>query len=145
MSTVTMSNKAISKYIDAINGAVSAAARAMQEQEGGMYSAADYIGRKTRLLSACEDYTRVLGLTAQGIYNPASILADACYMRAVRCAAGEFKALSGAAFRKWVKEFTAAHLGVTIEKPEPVNKAPRSVNVDAEELAAFRAWKAEQR
>lgn len=145
MLTVTMSNKSIARYIDAINGAVSAAARAMQEQQGSMYSAADYIGRKTRLLAACEDYTRVLGLSAQGIYNPAAILADACYMRAVRCAAGEFKALSGAAFRKWVKEFTSVHLGVTIEKPEPANKAPRQVKVDAEELAAFRAWKAEQK
>lgn len=150
MKIINASNKTLGKYFDAIYGAINASNRADNETDGTVEKDMELLERDNRLFFACKAFTDFCGLAADGAFIPAQKLLNACNKRVTslkkdkETGAKEFKAVSGATFRKWVKEYMSEHMGVEFTAPVKEKKA-KSERVDADELAAFRAWKAAQK
>lgn len=150
MKTINASNKTLGKYFDSIYGAINASNRADNETDGTTEKAFELVTRDARLFEVCKEFTDFCGLSNDGAIIPAKQLLNACNKRVTSLKKDkdtgdkEFKAVSGATFRKWVKEYMYEHMGVEFVAPVKEKKV-KTERVNADELAAFRAWKAEQK
>lgn len=166
MKTINASNKTLGKYFDAIYGAINASNRADNETDGTTEKALELVTRDNRLFEVCKEFTDFCGLSNDGAVIPAKQLLNACNKRVTSWKAEKkkedektddkkedektdnkkktFQAVSGATFRKWVKEYMYEHMGVEFVAPVKEKKV-KTERVNADELAAFRAWKAEQK
>lgn len=144
MKQVTMKVKELKGYLDAINGAACALAHSMSGDMSVRDSQEDMGVKLYILRSRVNELVQVLNIDRLAANtSPVDIILADVQARAVRFSKGEYLALSGAAFRKYMKDVVIASFGVEVVSPEAPAKV-KTERVSADELAAFRAWKAQQ-
>lgn len=130
MSTIiTMSNKQIKNYLDAINGAVIGVSKAIEDADVDAHTIA-----ASKLNETIGSYLAACKLAQDKV----SLFADAIKVRTMRFSKEGVKQLSGTSFRKWAKEWTCAHFD--IEFASATGEKKKTVKIDTSIYDEFCAW-----
>lgn len=141
MKTVAIKAKELKGLLDAINGAACALAHVMSGDMSARNVQDDFGVRLTTLRSRVSELVNRLEIERNSaLTRPEDIILSDVQARCVRFSKGEYLALSGSAFRKYMRDVVIPSLGVEIAQPETVKKE-KTERVSASELAEFRAWK----
>lgn len=127
--TITISNKELKSYLDAINGAVIGVSKSIESANVDAHTIA-----AVKLDETIASYLAACKLAQDKV----SLFADAIKVRTMRFSKEGVKQLSGTSFRKWAKEWTCAHFDIEFASASGQKK--KTVKVDTSIYDEFCAW-----